>query len=345
MMPDNTPFISVIIPVRNEAKVLERCLLSLKKLHYPPDKYEIIIADGMSSDNSGEIARGYGAKVIRNEGQTATSGRNKGFMHSRGDIIAFTDADCVFDRNWLKNSIKYLADIRVAGVSGITAFPEKSTAFEKAVNFLFDIVAMASYTAHVQKVSRVYEAKDLPGCNAIYRRDALKKVMPIDEDLLTAEDVWLNHLLTKLNYKLLLAPDIKLWHYRRSTPKKFIRQIYRYAIARLQAGRKSAFKLINPLHLLTGLGLPIFIIAGIVSYLAGGLIYFLWMIFIFLAILSAIALIKTKNVLVSLNVPLVMIFFVFSWSAGFLREWFSPLRIGAAEPVFNKTDIKEKSSQ
>ena len=61
----------------------------------------------MSTDNTRAIAESYGAKIVVNEKQTVAPGRNVGFIEARGDLIAFSDADCVMDINWLKNSVKY----------------------------------------------------------------------------------------------------------------------------------------------------------------------------------------------------------------------------------------------
>jgi glycosyltransferase involved in cell wall biosynthesis len=87
------PFVSIIIPVKNEAYLLKNCLESINSLDYPKDKIEVIIADGLSTDNSSDIARQYGAKVIINHKQTVSPGRNIAFETARGHLVAFTDAD------------------------------------------------------------------------------------------------------------------------------------------------------------------------------------------------------------------------------------------------------------
>ncbi len=325
-MPEPFPFVSVVIPVKNEAEILGRCFESLKELNYPKDRYEVVIADGLSTDDSRGIAQAHGAHVIVNEVGTATAGRNRGVEHARGDLIAFTDADCVFDPGWLRNSIKYFDDPQVAGVSGVTAFPEDSSHFEKAVNFLFDMAADFSSTVHRQAVAAIRESGDLPGCNAIYRKDILKRVMPIDEDLLTAEDVWLGYLVAQLGYKQILVPDVKLWHYRRSSPTKLIRQMCRYAIARLQAGRKSSFRLLRPLHCIVGFSLPIFLIVILAAYL-GGLMKLLLMLLIGgSAVVIVSGWIYSRDFTSAVRFPMVLMIFAFAWSWGFLRELFFPMK-------------------
>src|SRR6187549_1214219 len=101
------PFVSIIIPAKNEERLLRGCIRSLHQLDYPKDKIEIIIVDGLSTDNTARVAIEMGAKVISNVKQTVSPGRNIGFENAKGDLIAFTDADCIVDKNWLASSVKY----------------------------------------------------------------------------------------------------------------------------------------------------------------------------------------------------------------------------------------------
>ena len=104
------PFVSVIIPTKNEEALIGNGLSSLKDLDYPPERLEIIIADGLSSDRTAEIAESYGAEVVLDHRKSVASGRNAAFAVARGELIAISDADCTMDRNWLKNCLKYFQD-------------------------------------------------------------------------------------------------------------------------------------------------------------------------------------------------------------------------------------------
>ena len=322
---DAFPKFSVIIPVKNEAGILGRCLESLEKLDYDKGRLEVILADGLSTDDTRQIAQRFNVRLVVNDKQVVVSGRNRGFAAAKGDIIVFTDADCTFDPGWLKNSIKYFSDDKVGGVGGITLMPKESTDFEKAVELLFYLTDIFQATAHRGSVSLPREVKDIPGCNAMYRRSALERVMPVDESLLTAEDVWMNFCIREAGYKLIAARDVTLWHYRRNSPKRFLRQIYRFAVGRLQVGKKN-LSLLRPLHILFGIGIPIFFGSGIYFYLsANGILFLKLNLFIF-GLLAVLAIIKSRSLMVALNFLLVAILFFFYWSAGFLRELFFPLK-------------------
>ena len=149
--------------------------------------------------------------------------------------------------------------------------------------------------------------------------------MPIDEGLLTAEDVWMNFSLRKSGYRFISAPDVILWHHRRSSPKKFIRQIYRFAIGRLQVG-KMDYSLMNIFHILMGFGIPLIFLAFAGFYFLGAAdILCKLILYLFFAII-ALSFLKTRSCLTAVDTPLAVIIFIVAWSAGFLRELFFPLR-------------------
>jgi len=322
---DAIPFISVIIPVKNEAGVLSRCLESLTAVDYPRERYEIIIADGMSTDNTREVAGRFKAELAENRRQLVVSGRNSGFEKARGEIVAFSDADCSFDPGWLKNSVKYFQDRQVGGVGGVVLPPKDSSYFENAINFIFFLAEAFHSTAHRQTAAYARQVRDIPGCNAFYRRQALEKVMPVDDNLLTAEDVWMNFGVRKQGFKLMAVPDVILWHYRRNSPKLFFRQIYRFAVGRLQVGKRN-LKLLNVFHLLAGLSLPLVLAAGAWSYLACFFGLFLATAALFFVFLFLFSLLKSRSLPTACNVPLVTVIFLCGWSLGFLREIFFPLK-------------------
>ena len=115
--------ISVVIPVYNEEKCIGRCL---KALADGTEKtYEIIVSDGMSTDRTEQIAKKYGAIVVENKKRHAAGGRNAGIKRAKGDIIAFIDADCIPDKDWLKEIRKAFEEDDIDGL-GTYIRPAKS---------------------------------------------------------------------------------------------------------------------------------------------------------------------------------------------------------------------------
>ena len=317
------PIISVVIPVKNDAGILARCLGSLKEIDYPKESLEIIIADGMSRDTTSQTALDRGAKVVLNEKELVVSGRNRGFEAAKGELIAFTDADCVFDKGWLKSSLKYFADELVGGVGGMALQPEDSSDFEKAVDYIFNLAEFFRSTVHRKNLERVREVSDIPGCNAIYRKVALNKVMPVDESLVTAEDVWMNFCIREAGYKLILAPDVILWHYRRNSPKRFLRQIYRFGIGRAQVGKREQ-GLLSIFHVIIGFAIPLSLLIVTFFYITGaaGLLFKIMLAVFTLTVL--LSFLKSKSLKTAVNFPLAFSIFCLGWSAGFLKELILP---------------------
>jgi succinoglycan biosynthesis protein ExoA len=315
-LPDCAPpFISIVIPVKNGARRLECCLDSLARQRYPRDRVEVIVADGRSIDATRAVAESRGARVVDNPRELVAAGRNVGFKHVQGQIVAFTDDDCTFPEDWLERAAMHFTDADIAGLGGPTRMPADESSFGRAVSFLFEIGVRAAGSVHAEKVAAKRAVSDLPGCNMFYRREALERVMPVIETLVTAEDVELGFRLREAGFRLFTVPDVSVWHHKRPTPRRFFRQMYRFAIGRLQVGRRHAGAL-KPAHIAVGLALPATVLLLPIS--AVGLPMLSLMLF-------ATAMVRTGAPGVALRVPIVVIGGAFAWSAGFMRELVSPL--------------------
>ena len=109
--------VSVIIPVYNEEKLIEKCLHALTNQTMPPK--EIIVVDNNCTDRTIAIAKNYPVRIIRETTQGMTPARNAGFDAARGDILARIDADTVVGNGWveaIKN--RFERDSTLVGLSG-----------------------------------------------------------------------------------------------------------------------------------------------------------------------------------------------------------------------------------
>lgn len=104
------PFVSIIVPARNEAGYIERCLTSLQHQSYPRQEYEIILVDNGSVDDTMVIGRQYADIVLNVEGVYVSAVRNFGVKNARGSIYAFIDADCVADFSWIQNAVNLIQE-------------------------------------------------------------------------------------------------------------------------------------------------------------------------------------------------------------------------------------------
>jgi glycosyltransferase involved in cell wall biosynthesis len=96
-------FISVVVPCLNNVDTIELCILSLLNQDYPSNYFEIIIVDNGSTDGSIESIEKFPVKLLHESIKNPYLSRNKGAFNSNGKIVAFTDANCEVDVDWLKS--------------------------------------------------------------------------------------------------------------------------------------------------------------------------------------------------------------------------------------------------
>jgi cellulose synthase/poly-beta-1,6-N-acetylglucosamine synthase-like glycosyltransferase len=230
----NNQIITIIIPTHNEEKNLPKLFLSLKKLDYPKNKLEIIVIDGNSSDKTVKIAKKYGAKVYQNPAQIRGAGCKIGVEKAQGEYIAFTDADCIVSKNWLKGLLREFTNSKIASVGGPNITPKNDTKTAKAIGAatLFLTRPGARYGFQGTKIQEIFHN---PGCNVMYRKKAILDVENFNPTLITCEDEELDYRIIKKGYKILFTPNVVVDHYRRPTYKKILIQAFRYAVGRAQA--------------------------------------------------------------------------------------------------------------
>lgn len=109
--------VSVVVPARNEEPRIGGCLGALLAQDYPREAYEVIMVDDGSTDRTVGVAEGFGVTVLRQPHRGGAAARNLGVAHARGELVAFTDADCVAERHWLHELVAAFEDPEV-GVCG-----------------------------------------------------------------------------------------------------------------------------------------------------------------------------------------------------------------------------------
>ena len=119
MTESNLDFISVIIPVYNDSKRLKICLKALENQTYPQNLYEVIVVDNNSEENIREVVNCFSQVILTTEKKRGSyAARNKGITLAKGEILAFTDSDCIPAVNWLEMGVKTLKSPSNCGLVG-----------------------------------------------------------------------------------------------------------------------------------------------------------------------------------------------------------------------------------
>lgn len=228
---DNLPFVSVIVPVYNASEFIRKLLDRLLGQDYPKDRCEFIIVDNNSKDDTKDIIREYPFVLAKEDDiQSSYAARNKGLSIAKGDVIAFTDADCQPVVSWLRNGVEALVDGEADVVAGNVEFvySPKPTAAE-----IFDSLT------HMQMESEVKNKGVAPTANIFTTRKMFDNIGLFDSRVKSGGDVQWTRKATQSGYKLIYCKDAIVKHPTRNFlqfTKKVMRTGAGSAHARLAAG-------------------------------------------------------------------------------------------------------------
>jgi GT2 family glycosyltransferase len=217
------PPVSVVVCAYNAADTLPACLRALQKLHYP--HYEIIVVDDGSHDQTPEVLALFPEiKVIRQKNLGLSAARNVGLAAATGEIIAYTDADCAPDPDWLAYAVRDLVRENWAAVGGPNFPPPPKNAVQAAVTIA------PGGPNHVLFNDR--HAEHIPGCNFIGRRDVFLALDGFDPQFrLAGDDVDFCWRLLEAGYRIGFSPAAVVWHDRRRTVPAYWKQQLGYGEA------------------------------------------------------------------------------------------------------------------
>ncbi len=255
--------ISVIIPTRNEADKIEQCLKAVLSQSLKP--YEVIIVDGHSSDKTVDKARGFPVKILYEDYHTRGGACQVGLENTEGEYIAFTDADCIPDADWLANLTKEFSE-SVAGVGGRYEDIGEGL-WVRSVNLTFRTFLSGAKSRWSGR--RITKNLSVCGANGMCRRSDLMQVGGFSVRLSGAEDLELASRLRKLG-SLIYTPDALILHNHNRGLRDFAKQAYRYGGWRRESrlwDLQAVPSLVAPLLLLSLVFAPWFCLGAIALYM------------------------------------------------------------------------------
>lgn len=241
-MSASRPFVSVIVPCRNEEQHIGRCLESILASDYPHERMELLVVDGMSTDRTRDIVAWYAARypVIRlldNPRGITPAGLNLGIQSARGEVILRMDAHVIYLPSYLPILVHALFQRRADNVGGVLeTLPGADTAVARAIaiGLSHRFGVGNSYfrvgTSHARWVDTVAF-----GC---FRRTAFERAGLFDEELARNQDDEFNFRLIRQGGRVLLMPTARAYYVARKSLRQLWRMYFQYGYFKPLVARK-----------------------------------------------------------------------------------------------------------
>lgn len=329
MNNNSLPLVTVIIPVRNEAKSIQQVLMSVFNQEYPLGKMEILVVDGMSSDGTRSQMKDFMDEnpqvkltILDNSQQIVPPALNIGIQQATGEFILRVDGHCELPTNYIKTCVENLKTEGVENVGG-QQYPVGRTYLEKAI-----ALAISSPVFIGNSYFRYGDQKRFVDTVFLgaYPRHVFEEVGLFDEGLVRHQDYDFNLRLRNQGGKILYIPELKVKYHPRSSISSFFKQYFQYGLWKVRVMQKSkhAFRLRHyaPTALvfavMVGAILSVAIPGFTAFYLLGALFYLLGA-----AAASLFVSCKHQNWKYLPVLPVIFMSIHFGWGLGF---WWGIIR-------------------
>ena len=239
------PFVSIVIPVRNEERHIGNVLSQLESQDYPHDRFEILVVDGNSTDRTAEAVEGFARQatisisLLENPAQLSSAGRNIGARNSDGEFIIYIDGHCnIPSASMLRDSV----DLFEKTGADCLCRPQPLT-MPGNTNFQ-SVVANVRATVLGHGLDSTIYTADREGLvnpsssGASYRRSVFDRIGYYDESFDACEDVEFNFRVFSAGFPSYLSDRLKLLYQPRPTLRSLWQQMIRYGRGRYRLIRK-----------------------------------------------------------------------------------------------------------
>lgn len=257
------PFVSVVVPCRNEAAHIGPMLDSLFANAYPPGRLEVLIVDGMSDDGTRTVLAQYAARhpliqILENPARTTPHALNLAIARARGDIIMRMDAHATYPPHYVAALVAAMDQTGADAVGAAwRAQPGGRSIVARAIAAALSHPFGIGNSHYRLGTDRPREVDTL-GC-ASYRRGVFERIGLFDEALVRSQDSEFTFRLLRAGGRAVLVPGVVVNYYARASLAKLGRMFVQYGyykpLVAVKIGRVMTARQLAPAIFLTGLGL------------------------------------------------------------------------------------------
>jgi len=232
---------SIIVPTFNGASRIVHCLDALLK-QTPSRNAEILVVNDGSTDDTVEVVSRYpGVRLLTQPNAGPAMARNRGALEARGEIILFTDDDCVPMPDWMSSMLEPFKDLEVVGVKGVYRTQQKSL----AARFV-----QIEYEDRYRLMAGLSFIDFIDTYSAAFRRDCFLEMTGYDTSfpVACAEDIELSYRMSAQGWKMKFAPTAVVYHTHPDTLGRYFKKKYKFAFWRVLAVRKNPSKAVKDSH-------------------------------------------------------------------------------------------------
>lgn len=231
------PFVSVMMPIRNEEAFIERSLGAVLSQDYPPERIEVLIADGMSDDRTLDEIRACDrdgrVRVIANPKRIQSAGLNLLIPQARGDYLIRVDGHTIIAPDYVRTCVRLLQETGADNVGGAMN-PIGTTTMGKAIAAVGKSAFAVPTAFHVSEKAQYTDTVYL----GAWPRHVFERVSGYSEHFAVNEDYELNYRIRASGGKIFFSRQIRSEYYGRQTLRALARQYYRYGRSKVKTLRQ-----------------------------------------------------------------------------------------------------------
>lgn len=318
---------SIIIPSFNRADEIKELVRSIQNLRYDRNKFEVLIVDDGSTDNTIEFLKKYQEEAnytltyCSQNNQGPGAARNKGMQEANGDFFIFIDSDCTVPESWLSEINTALNDNKADAFGGPDTYRDEFPAILKAINY-----SMTSFitTGGLRGKKGKKLAKFYPrSFNMGISRQIIKKIGGFGS-LRHGQDIEFSNRIIKSGAKIVFVANAPVYHKRRTNIRRFYKQVFNWGVARINLYTID-HSMIEPLHAMPAIITLFTLLVGLLAIFIQPVRTIFWIGCVLFGLILVFSMLDSirlyKDVRPALFLPLIMPAQIFGYGFGFIHNF------------------------